>query len=116
MGVILEQDEFNGSNMTWDFYLIGNDFDNRIEQEIKNARYHGEKSLVYFVDNYKIYVKKWSEIFTEFELRHKFLYDKLQLEKEKLNTDMDIISANEIITNIPSNSAVQPPQRVIPEN
>lgn len=116
MGVILEQDEFNGSNMTWDFYLIGNDFDNRIEQEIKNARSHGEKSLVYFVDNYKIYVKKWSEIFTEFELRHKFLYDKLQLEKEKLNTDIDITSANEIITNIPSNSAVQPPQRVIPEN
>ena len=116
MGVILEQDEFNASNVTWEFYLIGNDFDKSkyIEREIQSAKSHGEKSLVQVVDNYKIYVKKWSEIFTEFDLRHKFLYDKLELEKAQLN--MDARSANEIISNIHSNSAVQPSQRVIPEN
>jgi hypothetical protein len=27
MGVILEQDEFNAPNMSWEFYLIGNGFD-----------------------------------------------------------------------------------------
>jgi hypothetical protein len=116
MGVILEQDEFNASNMTWEFYLIGNDFHHSkyIEREIQNAKSHGEKSLVYFVDNYKIYVKKWSEIFTEFHLKHKFLNDKLELEKIRLNTD--VTSANEVISHIHSNSAVQAPQRVIPEN
>ena len=114
MGVILEQDEFNDSNVTWEFYLIGNDFDKYIEREIQNAKSHGEKSLVYFVENYKIYVKKWSEIFTEFDLRHDFLDRRLKLEKAQLN--MDATSANDIISNIHSNTAVQPPQRVIPEN
>ena len=116
MGVILEQHEFNASNMFWEFYLIGNDFHQSkyIEREIQNAKSHGEKSLVYYVDNYKIYVKKWSELFTEFELKHKFLNDKLELEKIKL--DADIKNANEVISQIHSNSAVQAPQRVIPEN
>lgn len=117
MGVILEQDEFNAPNMFWEFYLVGNDFaqNGYIDREIKNSRSHGEKSLVYFVDNYKIYVKKWSEIFTEFELRHKFLYEKLELERSKLTTD-DVESASAIISAIPNNSAVQPSQLVVPED
>ena len=116
MVVILEQDEFNASNMFWEFYLIGNDFDQSkyIEREIQNAKSHGENSLVYYVENYKIYVKKWSELFTEFELKHKFLNDKLELEKIKL--DADIASTNEVISHIHSNTAVQAPQRVIPES
>lgn len=116
MGVILSKDEFNAPNMLWNFYLVGNDFDQSgyIDREMKNSKSHGEKSLVYFVDNYKIYVKKWSEIFAEFELRHKFLYEKLELERTGLTTSAD--SASEIIDNLHRNSATQSPQITIPEN
>ncbi len=115
MGVILEQDEFNAPNMNWDFYLIGNDFaqSGYIDREIKNLKMYGEKSLVYSVDNYKIYVKKWSEIFTDFELRHKFLYEKLELERAKLTVTSG--SANTIVANIPQNTAVQSPQFSVPD-
>lgn len=71
--VILKEDRFNAPNIEWKFYLVGNKYNNQIENEIKNLKYHGEKSLVYSVDNFKIYVKTWSEIFTEFELNHDFL-------------------------------------------
>ena len=110
MGVILDQDEFNANNMSWEFYLIGNNFDTTgyIEREIKNSQHHGEKSLVYSVDNYKIYVKTWSEIFTEFELRHKFLNEKLKLERAKIIAIES--SADAVITSIPDNTAIQPPQ------
>ncbi|MBD2341462.1 ATP-binding protein [Calothrix sp. FACHB-156] len=116
MSVILEQNEFNASNMTWEFYLIGNDFDQNgyIEREIKNSKHHGEKSLVYSVDNYKIYVKRWSEIFTEFELKHKFLYEKLELERTKLT--ISNTSADEIVSNVRSNSAVQAQQVILPDD
>ena len=116
MGVILEQDEFNAPNMSWEFYLIGNGFDTSgyIEREIKNSKFHGEKSLVYSVDNYKIYVKTWSEIFAEFELRHKFLNEKLKLERARLI--MSEVSADSIIANIPYSTAIQPPQIAISEN
>lgn len=116
MNVILEQNEFNANNMTWEFYLIGNEFDQSgyIDREIKNSKHHGEKSLVYSVDNYKIYVKKWSEIFAEFELKHRFLYEKLELERTKLT--VNVTSADGIVNNVSNNSAVQPQQIILPNN
>lgn len=114
MEIILSQDEFNGNNMYWEFFLIGNGFDTTgyIEREYQNAKQHGEMSLVYKVDRYKIYVKKWSEIFTDFEIRHKFLNEKLQLERNNLVTSST--SANDIIQNIDGNTALQPSEIVIP--
>ena len=98
--VILKEDRFNAPNIEWKFYLVGNRYNNQIENEIKNLKYHGEKSLVYSVDNFKIYVKTWSEIFTEFELNHDFLLDKLQIEQKKIidsrgKTKEEIIAAQE---------------------
>jgi Histidine kinase-, DNA gyrase B-, and HSP90-like ATPase. len=82
--VILKEDRFNAPNIEWKFYLVGNKYNHQIESEIKNLRHNGEKSLVYSVDNFKIYVKTWSEIFTEFELNYDFLYDKLKIEQQKI--------------------------------
>lgn len=98
--VILKEDRFNAPNIEWKFYLVGNRYNNQIENEIKNLKYHGEKSLVYSVDNFKIYVKTWSEIFTEFEVNHDFLLDKLQIEQKKIidsrgKTKEEIIAAQE---------------------
>lgn len=98
--VILKEARFNAPNIEWKFYLVGNRYNKQIENEIKNLKYHGEKSLVYSVDNFKIYVKTWSEIFTEFELNHDFLLDKLQIEQKKIidsrgKTKEEIIAAQE---------------------
>lgn len=82
--VILKEDRFNAPNIEWEFYLVGNKYNHQIESEIKNLRHNGEKSLVYSVDNFKIYVKTWSEIFTEFELNYNFLYEKLKIEQKKI--------------------------------
>lgn len=96
--VILKEARFNASSIEWKFYLVGNKYNYQIENEIRNLKYNGEKSLVYAVDNFKIYVKTWSEIFTEFELNYVFLYDKLQIEQKKIienrgKTKEEIINA-----------------------
>jgi hypothetical protein len=108
MSVIRSKDEFNGKNMSWEFYLVGNGFDNTgyIEGELKNARQHGERSLVYSVDEHKIYVKTWSELFADFELRHRFLLEKLELERESLISTK--ASADDVIETIAFNSATMP--------
>ena len=86
MDVILSVDAFNAeTNCTWDFFLIGQDYDSSIANEKKNAEHHGEKDLVFKVGNYRIYVKKWSEVFIDVELRLKWLVDKLKMEREKLS-------------------------------
>ena len=57
-GTIRKQVEFNAEGVTWDFYLVGRDYDERIAGEIENAENHVEKQLVYKTSNYKIYVFK----------------------------------------------------------
>lgn len=113
MSVILSQPEFNANNMHWEFYLVGNEFgeSNFIENEIKSNQSHGEKSLVFKVDRYKIYVKKWSEVFAEFEMKHKYLNDKLELERGKIIEKN--LTANSIISNIDGNTAIQPSELIV---
>ncbi len=114
--VILSQDEFNGSNRFWEFYLVGNKFNKSgfIESELRNARHHGEKSLIFSDERYKIYVKTWDEIFADFEMKHKFLNEKLRLEREWLiNEEQD---ANQIISDLSLNSARRPSQVTIPNS
>ena len=106
--VISKEDRFNGINMHWTFILVGNSFDNSgyIDGEIISASNHGEKALVYKSEMHKIFVRKWSEIFNTFEIRHKFLNDKLQLQRQNLieiRTDADEIVAAQI-----HNSAMMP--------
>jgi len=81
---ILNDSQFNSNIALWDFILVGNQIDSYIEDQIENAKIHGEKSLVYKVENFKIYVKTWSGIFDEFEIAHEFLNQKLKLDKDKL--------------------------------
>jgi len=108
LDVILKQQEFNALNMYWEFYLVGNSLDSTdyIKRQYENAKNHGEKSLVFKTDRYKVYVKTWSEIIADFELRHKFLNEKLELERDKLISSE--LSADEIISNIRNNTAAQP--------
>lgn len=76
----------NGDNMYWDFYLIGNDFDDYIAAKIEEARNHGERSKGLTSNRndgrHKIYVRKWSDII-HVELGHKMKYlkEKIQFEQ-----------------------------------
>ena len=81
MDTILQEKRFNNHNEQWNFYLVGTEFDTSgyIERCMKNVKEKNEKSLVWEVDNYKIYVKKWSEIFSDFEIKHNFLQEKRYL-------------------------------------
>jgi len=85
MNIITEIDRFNADNYTWDFYLIGNKYDSTkyIENELYNNLNKGEPGLILKVKKYSIYVSKWSDVLLDCELRHKFLNDRLELEKEK---------------------------------
>lgn len=105
--VIKNEDRFNASNITWEFYLMGNRYNNEIESEIESAKNHGEKSLVYKVGNCKIYVKTWSELFTDLELNFNYLQEKLKFDYSKL-TDNRELTSNEIIISQEINSAIRP--------
>lgn len=108
--VISTQPEFNGSNVHWEFYLIGRKFSTSkyIEDLIDTNKNHGIPSLILSKDNgrIKVYAKKWSEVFADFEIKHNFLDSKLKLEREQLFNELS--TANEVIEAVKDNSAIQP--------
>lgn len=90
MGLIYDEPRFNSPEAQWTFILVGNKFDQTgyINREIKNSVTWGKKNLIQHVDDagqhYDIYVRTWSSIFDEFEIRHKFLLDKLEMKRKEL--------------------------------
>lgn len=113
--VILSDAMFNASNMSWEFYLIGKDFDTSeyIERQLESNANHGIKSLIHWSHKgrVKIFAKKWSEVFADFEIKHKYLNDKLQLERKVLISNYS--SANEVILLAANNTAIQPKEILI---
>lgn len=106
-GVIMREDRFNASNINWEFYLVGNKYNDEIKWEIQSNKGHGEKSLAFNIDKCKIYVKTWSEIFTELELNFNYLQEKLKFDYSKL-TDNKELTSNEIVLSQENNSAIRP--------
>ncbi|WP_231845073.1 hypothetical protein [Methanocella paludicola] len=90
MRIIREIDRFNADNYKWEYILVGNKYNTShfIEDELTNNEKLGEPGLVYKVDNVKIYVKKWSDVLNECDLRFKFLNDRLEIEKSKLVAEL----------------------------
>ncbi len=113
---ILKEPKFNANTMSWEFYLVGKDFDTSgfIERQIETNANHGIKSLIHWHDKgrVKIYAKKWSEVFTEFEIKHKFLDAKLKLERDQLTNELT--TAKAVVKAAQENSAIQPKEVEIP--
>lgn len=82
MRTIFSIPQFNASNMSWEFYLVGNRFstDGYIKGELETNKSHGEPYLVFKAPRIKIFVMRWSEVISDFEMRHEYLNKKLCLE------------------------------------
>jgi len=101
MSSIKKQDICNGSNQYWKFYLIGNSFNDYIEDKIEAMKNLGEqeKGLVVMMNDhkFKIYVRKWSDILeVEWTSKMNYLKERLQIQtKNNITT-----SPSEIVNNI----------------
>ncbi len=109
MRTILKEDRFNAPNIFWTFYLIGNGFseDGAIQGEFENNKNHGERSLVFKGKNHRVFVKTWSEIFSDFECRHKFILEKLELDKEKIISESKKATAALTVADARQNMAAE---------
>lgn len=97
---IMKEPTCNGENAYWEYYLIGDTYDDYVSDEIKTSSSHGEeaKGLIYNPDKgkVKIYVRKWSDILiTEWGYKMKYLRDKLSIsEKHNISSKPQDIVIN----------------------
>ena len=89
--VILKQDQFNSEHEFWSFFLIGQDYDDIVKEDISNPL----NGLVRKKDNYCLFVRKWSDIILEAENRFRYLLEKMKIKRSELlsaTTAPDIVS------------------------
>lgn len=103
METIMKEDICNGDNQSWEFYLIGNDYDEHILNKIDSSANHGERERGLCQSNkngkIKIYVRKWSDILeVEWSSKMQYLKEKLQIQAKNLPSSSEQIT-NDILNN-----------------
>lgn len=96
--VIMNSDAFQNPAAFWNFMLIGLKADSKVQSQIVN-KLTGECPGG---ENYKLYVKYWSQILDEAEARLKFLYDEFEQKRDRLSKAE---SLDEIMEETLNNSA-----------
>lgn len=97
--VIMNSDAFQNPAAYWNFMLIGLKADSKVQSQVVN-KLTGECPGG---ENYKLYVKYWSQILDEAEARLNFLYDEFEQKRDRLS---DSESLDSIMEETLNNSAV----------
>ena len=100
INVILSTDQFNSNMESWSFYIIGQDYDNIVKDDILNH----ETGLLRKSNNHCLYIRKWSDVINEIERRLKYLLDKLKIERTTLISATTPVGVLNEVSNSASNN------------
>jgi hypothetical protein len=81
--IIHKEPRFQSADRTWRFIAVCKSVDDEVKLKYPNFEKHGKKCLVDIVGNCEVYAMSWDDIFTGFNLRHRFLLDKLRVDYEQ---------------------------------
>lgn len=90
LDLIMKEDQFNSRTRRWKFYLISNRVDEYIEKQYNAFKDKGKKFLVHQAGKYEIYALTWDDLFMSFEIKHKYLLDKLEFDKNAISEELEI--------------------------
>ena len=90
--IVISKNEWNSDNRHWKFIVIGTDTDEFVKEKIRANQAWGRRCLASYTEKYEIYAMKWDDVFTSFDLRHRFIYNTLQTDSEILLRQMGIDS------------------------
>lgn len=97
MDLVRSDKRFNGSNIEWEFHLIGKSMnDGHIDDRIESCKLHGERHLAQWSKRHKLYVRTWSDVCADFEVRHNFINRNLDIMRESIAADTSM-SADELV-------------------
>ncbi|GMQ65394.1 ATP-binding protein [Vallitalea maricola] len=101
--LIKAERKFNSELRRWKFYIVSTRVNSFIKDKYESNKEKGKKFLIDQSGNFEIYALTWDDVFKGFELRHRYMYeklefDKLEIEKELMLNGIDISrkSADEI--------------------
>jgi hypothetical protein len=90
LDVIIKEPRFNSQTRKWKFILISTRVDEDIKQFYKTFEDKGRMFLVHLVEKYEIYIMTWDDVFRNFEIRHRYLLDKLEFDKTAIQEELKL--------------------------
>jgi len=96
MNAIKDEDDFVRTDTTWHFYLISGSHADEIESRINQK--DRPQGLFLEGENYKVWVKTWSEIIRANEARLKFVQDQLKIEVSDIEIETRIQQLQKLVT------------------
>lgn len=87
---IMKQDQFNSQTRKWKFYVISNKVDSYIDKQYEAFKDKGKKFLVHQSGKYEIFALTWDDLFRTFEIKHRYLLEKLQFDKIAINEELKL--------------------------
>lgn len=88
MNLISKEKKFNSTLRRWKFIAVCVEISNDIKEKYDTFKDRGNKFLVYQQRNYEIYAMTWDDVFKNFEIRHRYLLDKLNYDKSILQKEL----------------------------
>ncbi|MEA3451717.1 MAG: ATP-binding protein, partial [Bacteroidota bacterium] len=85
---IVNEEGFNSQTRLWKFFVVSNNVDDYIKKQYEAFKDKGKRFLIYQAGNYEIFAMTWDDIFRSFEIKHRFLLDKLDYDKKLLNNEL----------------------------
>lgn len=88
MNLISKEKKFNSTLRRWKFIAVCVEISNDIKEKYDTFKDRGNKFLVYQQRNFEIYAMTWDDVFKNFEIRHRYLLDKLNYDKSILQKEL----------------------------
>ena len=89
MDYVRKQALFNSQFRKWKFIAVCSAVDDDVKARYESQKTKGKKGLVTEIENYEVYALTWDDVFQSFDLRHAFLLDKLQTDRDSLTHEIE---------------------------
>lgn len=104
---IVKEDQFNSETRRWKFFAISNRVDDYIKDQYEAFKDKGKKFLIKQSGKYEMYAMTWDDLFRTFEIKHSYLLDKLEFDKQSIKEELrlkgitiDGFGSNDVTTKI----------------
>lgn len=89
MDLIINHNRFNSTLRKWKFIMVSTTVDDYIKSEYNNWKDKGRAFLIKGGDKYEIYAMTWDDVFKSFDIKHRYLLDKLQMNKSIIEDELE---------------------------
>lgn len=105
LDLIKGEERFNSQMRSWKFFVVSNKVDDFIKDQYKSFQDKNKRFLVHTKEQFEIYAMTWDDVFQLFEIKHRYLLDKLDFDKKTIEQEIKLysnnrIAANDIVNNV----------------